>query len=570
MTRLTWRAAAGGVTLLWVGACGASDQGVRSTGAVAPAPPFDRSAPALGEVDPPDASPAAWSTCSEQPDPWECADVTVPLDYRDLDGETITVALTRLPARLVSERIGSLVLNPGGPGGSGVSLAWGLASTFPDELLDRFDLVGFDPRGVGRSSAIDCGDPDRSAGAVLRTCALRSGDLLPYLGTQNAARDLDQIRDAVGDEQLTYVGFSYGTTLGAAYANLYPERVRALVLDGATDPAAGEYNVDGTVVSNFGSVPFYGAQDFYATATVFFELCDATRLCPAGPRTEASVDDLFNDVEDATVEYFDGWDRGGVRFGELSSVLISSMYSTDLWPPLALALADASEGDASMLAAMVSFLEAGYPRVKDEFDNLLVANTAIYCADFAGRRGRFEVVDCVDLPETNEPLAPVRAVDVETPIVVIGADGDPATPGYLAPLMAEALDDAVSIRWEGAGHTAFLNSSCVDALVIDYLVELKVPADRTRCSFTDGSNTDVARAEFVFDVLVSPQRWIDRVAAVLEGEGLDALVASCVATAMVEAASAEPEGVSDLLYTRFGVTPPGLLDRREAFEAECG
>jgi pimeloyl-ACP methyl ester carboxylesterase len=266
---------------------------------------------------------------------------------------------------------------------------------------------------------------------VERDCIERSGRLLPYVGTPNAARDMEQLRKALGDDQLTYLGFSYGTALGAVYADLFPDSVRALVLDGSVDPEAGAYNVDGTAVGSFGT-PFYGVQDFGGTVEVFFELCDAVRDCKAGPRSADLLDDLYFEVEEADTDYFDEWDAR-VTAGQVDGIITAAMYNTDLWGPLAVALADAADGDASTMAALGSFLEAGYPRVENSFDNITEANLAIYCADFAGRRGEFAVDYCRGWPETNEPILPITPVDVANPILVIGTDGDPATPGFLAP-----------------------------------------------------------------------------------------------------------------------------------------
>ncbi len=460
--------------------------GVHVTRSAALPTSFDRADPPLPVVELPDIDPVDWTTCDDQPEPWQCGTIDVPLDYRRVaDSGGLSIAVTRLPAADPSRRIGSLVLNPGGPGGSGVDLAWGYAAQFPAALVDRFDLVGFDPRGVGRSTAVDCGDLGRSFRVVLRTCVAHSGALLPYVGTQNAARDMEQLRKALGDDRLTYLGFSYGTALGAVYADLFPDRIRAAVLDGSVDPRAGEYNIDGTAVGSFGT-PFYGVQDFGGTEGVFLDLCDATRSCPAGPDSGGLLDDLYRSVSDASLKYFDEWDPR-VTASQIDGIITSAMYNTDLWAPLAVGLADAAAGDASTLAALGSFLEAGYPRQENSFDNLTEANVAIYCADFAGRRGEFAVDGCQGWPETNEPLPPITPVEVATPIVVIGTDGDPATPGFLAPQMAEALGDAVSVRWQGAGHTAFLHSECVDQIVIDYLVDLTVPRNRSRCGFTDAS-----------------------------------------------------------------------------------
>lgn len=519
------------------------------------APTFHRGA----ELEPVDSladiAPISWESCATQDAPWECGTIEVPLDYRAAsDSETLSIAVTRLPAAVPSDRIGSLVLNPGGPGGSGLDLTWSYASLFPSELTDAFDLVGFDPRGVGRSTAVDCGDLDRSYKVVERDCIENSGDLLPYVGTANAARDMEQLRKALGDEQLTYLGFSYGTALGAVYADLFPESVRALVLDGSVDPAAGQYNIDGTATGSFGD-PFYGVQDFEGTLDVFLELCDSSRLCKAGPRSRALLDEVEVNVEDADTKYFDEWDEV-VTDQQVSGIVASAMYNTDLWVPLAVALADAAEGDASALAALGSFFEAGYPRAEDSYDNLVEANLAIYCADFAGRSGRFAVASCRGWPESAEPLPTITAVDVANPIVVIGTDGDPATPGFLAPKMAEALGDAVSVRWEGAGHTAFLHSACVDHIVIDYLIDLQVPTTHTQCGFTDDVNTTVARASAVFSL--DRARFLIRLQSVFEAEGSSPDVARCLAEGIIDQGSD-----SVIVYARLGVQAPDYLELRQ-------
>lgn len=500
----------------------------------------------------PDIEAIEWGRCVAQAAPWQCGEIEVPLDYRDPNNaDAISIAVTRLPAAVASDRIGSLVLNPGGPGGSGLELAWSYAPLFPPALTDAFDLVGFDPRGVGRSTAVDCGDLNRSYTVIERDCINNSGELLPFVGTTNAARDMEQLRKALGDEQLTYLGFSYGTALGAVYADLFPDSVRALVLDGSVDPAAGQYNIDGTSRGSFAD-PFYGVQDFEGTLDVFLDLCDASRLCPAGPRSRALLDELGSNVDGADTDYFDAWDEV-VTDQQVNGIVSSAMYNTDLWAPLAVALADAAKGDASTLAALGSFLEAGYPRAEDSYDNLVAANLAIYCADFAGRSGRFAVDACDGWPESAEPLPTITAIELDYPIVVIGTDGDPATPGFLAPRMAEALGDAVSVRWEGAGHTAFLHSDCVDRIVVDYLVELKIPNTRARCGFTDDVNTTVARASAVF--AIDRDRFLIRLQSVFEAEGSPSATARCLAEGIIDQGSD-----SVVVYARLGVLVPEYVE----------
>ncbi|MBI4884919.1 MAG: alpha/beta fold hydrolase [Actinobacteria bacterium] len=540
--------------LVLLGACAAAP-GVTASNRAAMPPTFERGVELTTVDSLPEIEPIRWGTCPSRPLPWECATITVPLDYRHPDdADAVAIAVTRLPAAETSDRIGALVLNPGGPGASGIDLAWSYASVFPSALTDAFDLVGFDPRGVGRSSAVDCGDLDRSFSVIEHDCIVNSGRMLPYLGTVNAARDMEQLRKALGDEQLTYLGFSYGTALGAVYADLFPESVRALVLDGSIDPAAGQFNIDGTSVGSFED-PFYGVQDFGGTLAVFLELCDATRLCAAGPRTEDLLGELEAGVADADTDYFDGWDDV-VTGDQVAGIVASAMYNTDLWAPLAIALADAAQGDASALAALGSFLEAGYPQTEDTNDNLVEAHLAVYCADFAGRSGRFAVESCSGWPESAEPLPPVTAVDVANPILVIGTDGDPATPGFLAPRMAEALQDAVSVRWEGAGHTAFLHSECVDRIVIDYLVDLQVPPTRTHCGFTDDVNTTVARATEVFSL--DRSRFRIRLQDVIEAEGSAPDVASCLAAGIIDQGSD-----SVVIYARLGVQHPEYVALRQ-------
>ncbi len=497
----------------------------------------------------------AWAPCAAYEAPFECGSVQVPLDYTNLSGSTIDIALIRLPAADPSLRVGSLIVNPGGPGGSGISLAYNEGETFPQSVLDRFDIVGFDPRGVGASAAVTCPtsfDPERNS---YDDCIDSNVGVLPYLGTPNVARDMDQIRAAVGDEQLSYLGFSYGTVLGAVYADLFPGRVRAMVLDGAVDPDAGLSNT-----AAGGGSDFYADQDFDGTISAFEDLCDVAAACAAGPHTRDLIERVRAEIRDLPTAGFAGG-SGPLSPSDVDDILVNAMYSAFDWPILATALADADNGDASTLSALYSWLLHGYPADTSDEADAEFANIAIRCADFAHRGPGSS--DCRRFPETADPLPVITAVDIATPILVVGTKDDPATPGRYAPRMATALGDAVAIEWEGAGHTATLTSACITDIVADYLVQQAVPAQGTTCPFVTGTTTMQQRADAVF-AAADPDTSIVAVAAVLTAEGDSDTIAECVAGQLVTRAS-ERLVVHELL----GVDSPELVALRGAIEAGC-
>lgn len=509
--------------------------------------------PVGGEL--PDIDPVAWSSCAAQPEPWQCGTITVPMDYARPDGESIIVALTRLPALDDTARIGSIVLNPGGPGGSGLVIAWSEGEGFPDEIRQRFDIVGFDPRGVGDSTAVRCPEGfDVAEEYDLQPCIDLTGELLSYLGTPSVARDLEMIRKAVQDEQLTYLGYSYGTALGAVYAGMFPDRVRALVLDGAIDPDAGESNLEGG-----GGYDFYAQQDFEGTLEIFHMLCDATADCAAGPDSEALLGRVYDTVSDTPAPHFGGGDD--LRRSDVEDVVYGAMYGAFNWPILAIALADADGGDASTIAALASWLQFGYPADMESEANFAIANIAIRCADFANRGS--DSYECEQFPESAEALPVITAVDAANPIVVIGTEGDPATPGRYADQLADALGDAVDIDWEGAGHTAFLTSACITDLVTDYIVDLVVPEDGTTCAFVVDATTVAERADRVF----APIGRDDAVAAItplLDEQDVPPDLVECVATALVERGDERL-----IVHEVLGVESPDLVGLRESLLARC-
>ncbi len=244
------------------------------------------------------AATVSWSPCNVQFGPFECATVRVPLDYDRPNGERIDIALTRLPATDPARRIGSLFLNPGGPGGSGVDFVLGVGqSLYTPEVRARFDLVGFDPRGIMRSSGLRCfGTPKqwgpagtpfafpttpaeeavraRADGYIAGACERRGTRVVDHMSTANVARDMDVLRGAVGDDKLSYAGFSYGSYLGVTYANLFPDRVRAVVVDGVLDPVAWSTGRGDEALTQPFSTRLKSHSGAQATLDEFFRLCD--------------------------------------------------------------------------------------------------------------------------------------------------------------------------------------------------------------------------------------------------------------------------------------------------------
>ncbi|MFN0090451.1 MAG: alpha/beta hydrolase [Acidimicrobiales bacterium] len=506
------RIGAAAVLLLAAAACTgsrdepSSDAAAPSSAAPGPSRPAAEDGPATSApASPPAAAEpplAEWTDCDRG---FECATISVPLDYADANRGTIELALVRLPARQASRRIGSLLVNPGGPGASGVEFVRDNSAVFSGLLRDRFDLVGFDPRGVGRSAAVDCVDtelyedepgfaPADEPAVTARTleltaqyvagCQARSGRVLPFVGTMNAARDLDRIRAAVGDERLTYLGFSYGTALGAAYAAMHPERVRALALDGAD--ALGKTDAE---VAEAQFRAFEAAFDAFAAD------CAQRRTCPlraeGADAAFAAVDARLRRGRPLPVSDQPG--RKVVR-EELYLATIAAMYSEETWSSLATGLAEAQQGDGRILQRLADL----YLQRRDDgtYPNLFEANTAIGCADNAERmsteealrRGRAfgaqlehfgpvadtMLLGCVGWPAAREPLE-ARPYRGPAPLLVVGGTGDPATPYQWAVDMTELLQPATLVTRNGEGHISYVASRCAAQKIDSYLVDLIVP-----------------------------------------------------------------------------------------------
>jgi pimeloyl-ACP methyl ester carboxylesterase len=447
---------------------------------------------------------------------FDCARLEVPLDYAEPGGRTAQVAVLR--HRTSEEKIGSLVLNPGGPGGSGMSFAADMSGSLGG---GPFDVVGFDPRGVGASTPrIDCftneewdaeravADFDTSPAGIERAearsklhaegCVQRSGgvEVLANAGTRDVARDLDILRAALGDRQLTYLGYSYGTRIGSTYAEMFPGNVRALVLDGAVDPTQNA--VDSSAAQMEG---FQRAFEAYAAD------CARTPSCPLGADPALAAAE-FQAMARPLIERPAAvtGDTRTLSYSDAVTAVFASLYSPYTWPELTRGLADLRAGDGTTLLRLA---DVYYGRQEggaydDSMEALLVINcvdghritdraTAAELSRRAGEaapfaddgRGTSSALDtCAFLPVTPTSEPHVPHVQDLPPTLVISVTGDPATP-YLAGVeLAEALH-ARLLSVEGTQHTVAADGyACVDDVVADYLVNLTLPAEGAGCSLS--------------------------------------------------------------------------------------
>ncbi len=434
-----------------------------------------------------------WENCGEL----ECAELEVPLDYDNADGETIEISIARAPA--TGDRIGGLFVNPGGPGASATELVSGLAFGAPAEITERFDIVGVDPRGTGLST-IDCGgdfeelygvdytvDSPEDETTLLEVsqeyvdgCEAQVGnDVLANVGTRDVARDMDAVREAMGDDQLSYLGYSYGTAIGQVYAEEFPDRVRAMILDGVLELGPG-----GVETAQQQALGFEQALEAFA------EDCDADDSCPLAPDALGALDQLTEQVEQAPIP----GDPRDLGPGELQTGLSYPLYNEFLWPDLAAAIQSGLDGEGSEMVNLadqylsigsfdvyfaVNCLDSAWP---DSPEELLAAGAAWQEeAPHFGAAIVNDYVRCSMWPVEAEPLEAVTAPGTP-PILVISTTGDPATPYEAGVRTAERLETGVLLTHEGEGHTVtFTGNSCVDDAVISYLVDLEPPENETVC-----------------------------------------------------------------------------------------
>lgn len=448
---------------------------------------------------------------------FQCATLKAPLDYAKPDGARISLAVARKKATGPGKRLGSLLVNPGGPGGSAIDYLQGYAAIgYPAPVRARYDMAAIDPRGVGRSEPVECltgkemdaytqvdqtpddqGETTALAASFKKFaqgCEQRSAKILPHVSTVDSARDMDIFREALGDKKLSYVGASYGTFLGATYAGLFPQRTGRLVLDGAMDPSlsARELNRDQTA----------GFETAFAS---FAADCVKQADCPLGTESAA-------DVSARMKAFFTSLDSKPIPTGQprqlgeslATTGVIAAMYDESGWPQLREALGRAMAGDGAPLLALA---DSYYERQNDgTYANLMYANSAVNCLDLPPAfKNPAEVKAALPSFEKASPVFgeglawaslnctywPTKATGTPhrieargaAPIVVVGTTRDPATPYKWAQSLAAQLSSGRLLTYEGDGHTAYgRGSDCIDTAINTYLLEGTPPTKAKKCT----------------------------------------------------------------------------------------
>lgn len=448
-----------------------------------------------------------WSSCGGG---FQCATLAVPLDYSHPNGETIKIALIRKPATDPAQRIGSILTNPGGPGAPGIDFLKQFASSMSG-LNTRFDLVGFDPRGVGQSAPVRCltgpqedaynaldgvlDDPIEKAAAVQADkdfaagCQAMSGKLLPFVDTQSVARDMDRIRAWLGDAKLTYLGFSYGTYLGEWYAHLFPTHVRALSLDGVLDPALSPNDISLTQTRALQSNLAAWAAD-----------CKAKPDCQFG-RTGDPMSKIINMLQTLDDHPMQIGSRQLTRALAIYGIGVT-LYDVSGWPFLDQALTNLAAGNGSQLLAFADdYLGRS---ANGTYDNETDSNVAINCIDksvptdiatydalgpaFAqaspvfGPSFQYGNLVCAYWPYPAKGPAGPLSDDGAPPILLVGGLYDPITPYAWAQAANQEMAGSVLLTRRGYGHTSYAASSCAQAAEDAYLIDLTLPAAGTVCT----------------------------------------------------------------------------------------
>lgn len=453
-----------------------------------------------------------WTACGKL----ECAKATVPVDWSAPDGAVIELALERSRAT-GGTAVGSLLVNPGGPGASGVDALESVAlQRISADVLAKYDVVGFDPRGVSRSAPVTCADsktldaitsadPDYSTPAGIdaveqtyadfgAACLAQTGDLLGHVDTVSAAKDMDVLRAALGDEKLTYLGYSYGTQLGATYAALFPERVGRLVLDGALDPTL---SYDETAIGQ--------AKGFESALRAYVTDCQAGKACPLTGSVDDGMQQIKHLLDRARTKPLTTDQAGRRLTGSLAFTGIAlPLYSISYWSYLTAALTKALQSDDG--SGLLSLADTYYERSPDGTyaNNSTEAFWAIGCLDdqpssdladmqasaaaiqaaapTVGYFFAYGAVICARWPVPEVGPLDSYAAKGAAPILVVGTTNDPATPYAWAQSLSKLLSSGVLLTYKGEGHTAYgVANACLNGAVDAYLLDGTVPKDDTRC-----------------------------------------------------------------------------------------
>lgn len=456
----------------------------------------------------------AWESCGG---PFQCTTAIAPLDWTNpQDGRTVDLALIKKAAS-GGDRLGSLFVNPGGPGGSAYDFVQQSADyAAHPSLQSRYDLIGYDPRGTGHSDAVTClTDAEKdawlydivpgergsaewleaytaSAKGFADECAQNTGDLLEFIGTESTIRDLDMLRALVGDPALNYLGYSYGTLLGAEYAEQFPDKVGRMVLDGAEDPASGGFDI---TISQ--------AEGFERALTSYLDACTSGSSCWFDGTTEqalAKIQDLLAEVDESPLRASDGRELGS---SSLLTAIFYPLYNEANWGYLDTMFLAVDQGQADFALQLA---DAYNSRNEDGTyaDNLIESFNAISCADYpattdpavvaeqnerlieasptVGPYWTYGDIACAQWPYPSTRVPdPVTAAGSK-PILVVGTTGDPATPYKWAEALAGQLENGHLVTFVGEGHTAYNSSSCVSDVVDAYFLDGTVPTADPECT----------------------------------------------------------------------------------------
>ncbi|HEY8912199.1 alpha/beta hydrolase [Lacisediminihabitans sp.] len=455
-----------------------------------------------------------WKSC--EGGAFQCTTAKAPMDWKNPETKSISLALIRKTTS--GTALGSLLVNPGGPGGSGYDFVRDSLSYAVDDTLQKnFDIVGFDPRGVNKSSVVSCYDDPKQLDSYLfdvspnpvgsdawiadqeasnkkfgEACLKYTGDLLGFVDTVSAARDLDLLRAVLGDKKLNYLGYSYGTLLGATYADLYPKKTGRLVLDGALDPATSSLDVSETQ-----------AKGFESALRAYIADCETEKKCPFTGSVDsamATVRSLLDSLDASPLLATDGRRLGSAA---MTNAIILPLYNKKSWPYLNDLFSQAMQGDADYAFQLADNYFGR--NAKGKFtDNSAEAFIAVNCLDYENPpvTNASLRADAATLKRAAPVLGPQLSYDVScaawpfastrdrvaiaakgsAPIMVVGTTNDPATPYVWAKNLASELDNGHLVTYKGEGHTAYNKSNaCVNNAVDDFLVSGTVPAKDPLC-----------------------------------------------------------------------------------------